>query len=180
MRTVSSIQRTAILVAGLASSLALVAPAASAAAVHPNTNCTAETTVDVLDDYGNVFDQGSQEYTDYNGTSGSAQASFSNTWSGTQTASISAQFSVKLGFILEEANLQLTTTYTASQTITTGHGVIYTIPAHEYGHAEYGTFRRHLYMDQYDVTGGCKYINYIYGDVYLDNGAGWKFWTATS
>jgi len=133
----------------------------------------------VDDDYGTTFADGSPEYTDYNGTSSTVSATVSNTWSGTVSSTLSASISISLNDIVSDASAQLGVSFTASETITTGHSDTYTIPSHEYGHAEFGSWQHYLYVESYDEA-GCKAYNYQYADAHLDDGIGWNIWTNTS
>lgn len=183
MRIFSHAPRAAALVAGMALAVGVALPA-SAATVQPNTKPTPATCppgpyFDVVDNYGTTFADGSPEYTDYNGTSSTVSATVSNTWSGTVSSTISASISISLDDIVADASAQLSVSFTSSETITTGHSDTYTIPSHQYGHAEFGAWRYHLYVESYDVS-GCSAYNYQYATAYLDDGIGWDIWTNTS
>lgn len=64
--------------------------------------------------------------------------------------------------------------------ITTGHTIQFAVPAHQYGHAQYGAWQEHVSLEQYNQNSNCVVYNDVYSDSYLDLGAGWNTWTSTS
>jgi hypothetical protein len=136
--------------------------------------------VDVTTDYGNVFHDGSPEYTDYNGTGSTVTDSFTNQWAGTIGSTISGQLTISESLLIEDASAQLGLSLTASVTATTGHTVTMTIPSHKYGHGEYGSWQRHIEVETYNQNSVCAQTNQAYTNDYLDNGVGWNLWTASS
>ncbi len=105
--------------------------------------------VEVAVNYGKVFHAASS-YVDYNGTSGALTDTFTNSVTTTVSTTFSVNLSVSFDIIATSVKADLGLSVQQTNAITTGHTIQFSIPAHQYGHAQYGSWQQHVSLEQYN------------------------------
>jgi len=128
-----------------------------AQSVQPKGACNGNTGpfVKVLANYGTYYDVVSGPFVDENGTSNNSTSSFSNTWSGTISASVTGSLDVSENLEIESVKVALGITVTASATISGSHTVTYTVSPKTDLHAEYAELMADTYDESYIQNSVC-------------------------
>ncbi|MFC1411921.1 hypothetical protein ACEZCY_21940 [Streptacidiphilus sp. N1-12] len=160
-------------------SAALTAPAAHAATKTPDIRvCNAGD--------GYTFSKGARHLNvkwtglDHNGTGSSTTFTFSSTSTSTVSSTLSANFSVDIGFLLESASATFGASYTKTQSLAFTNSAPVSTPAGWYAHGEYGEWQQTIYVDYVYTNTSCAQSIMGTGTLQADSGAGWDTWTTSS
>lgn len=161
-----------------------MAPMASAATsprhAIPNSGCTSSDWgpwTDTQANGGAYYRSNDAVHSDHNGTAYTATDQFQNTWSGTQSATISAGASITISELIASVKIDVNASATSSETVSGTHTVTFTIAPHSTLYAQYGSQYIDVNWQHYNLSATCSPVNETTGSGSVPLGQGWNTWT---
>jgi hypothetical protein len=109
------------------------------------------------------------------------EMSFTNTFSGTASASMTVGAEAEIGAVISKAKASVSATLTASVEIGTGHTFTHEIADNKYGNAQYGAWGKTLEWHREQDLANCTTKVLSSGTAIVPSlKIGWKFWETKS